>query len=184
MNSKFLIVIMFSLFSFFDSKGQSKIITLFDQYSFLLQNSFKFLENNKSFRLNLGEYINNYKGYDFNNGRMEYVICHPFLLNNDNDKVIVPVLQRIFDLRGYRMENVKFVSARKQASGWEFKLKKGHVLTYAYGERKEIPTFSDQEIMLRVVKSFIEDGYMKINSLKIRDKYFDNTSWYVFNGVK
>jgi hypothetical protein len=157
---------------------------LFEQYAYLLENSFKFSQEEKGTHLifRADEYIKSYKteNFDFLTTRLhrsEYIILQPFLLNNRRDKGIILVLTRDMDLNDTKVERVHFLSVKYADKKWELRFHEGYVRSFGY--EGNAVTLSDQEIFLRVLRNLIDNGYLKGNTCEINDNFFETDSRYV-----
>ncbi len=158
------------------SQGQSN--HLYEQYTLLLQQSQDFSAVHPTFLEMVTQYIANQKDYRFSDGRMEYMVCQPFLLSSQKDKVLVMVLKRSLDLNDRRTEYVRFISAQKTDKTWKLALDTVGTRSFSYAY-EENPTLSDQEITLRILRNLIDEGYMGKKDLKINDQFFQTSDWYV-----
>ena len=185
---KRILLVIMTLSWFCSCAGDKK--SLYQQYAFLLERSFDFVDadsHRQSFLEKLNYYLKNYKHpfeyrktdtFDFIHGRLESVILHPILLNNKEDKALVMVLTRGKTIDGKRIEEINFVSAIKSSMGWMFKVNNVSTLSYSYFE--DHPTASDQELALRALKQIISDGYFRGNQVdQISDDFFEKSDWYV-----
>lgn len=147
-------------------------------YFKLLDKSFEFLkqENNRHFKDTLQLYIDTCTEYNFSkNNRLESYMCQPIILNKKQDKAIVLVLSRIFNLANERSDNIHYVSAKYENNHWIFRVKKGHVDGFDY--HKNAPTLSDTEICIDILGRLVQYGYMKKGEID-SEKIF-NTDMYV-----
>lgn len=149
---------------------------LFEQYACLLSKSYKFLEkenNEVAFLDSLNSYLKNTSEYDFNDGRLEFIICQPFLLSMEENKSIILVLNRCLD-NGKKVERIKLISAKLIDKKWLFKVNKGYTRSFSY--EGDVPVLSDQEITLRLLRNLIDEEYLLKNSCEINESFFIN-SW-------
>ncbi len=125
----------------------------------------------------LENYISNYKGYDFYDGREDPSILKLVLLNEDKDKCMAFILTRTLDNADKRVEYVKFISGKYENDKWSFKLKKGWTFSSRYFN-EDIEALTDKRISEDVVRRFMLEGYLRSDI--IFDERLLESGYYVW----
>ncbi len=154
----------------------------FKQYAYLLSRSLEYDIENERFKYEVQEFIENHKedapGVDtlinpffHSNERDGPIILHPYLFNNAQDRVIIMILTKGVGLSGKPVESVHYVLGKKEDDKWTFRMKEAHVRGFHYEGGH--PLLSDTEMSLRILRTFINWGYMPVKEVKIHDKFFE-----------
>ena len=154
----------------------------FKQYAYLLRRSIEYDIENERFKYEVQEFVDTCTEYRFgtdrlvkpfisHSGRSVPIILHPYLFNNAQDRVIIMILTKDNDTEGDPVEEVRYVLGRKEDDTWTFRKKKAHVRGFRYEGGH--PLLSDTEMSLRILRTFINWGYMPVKEVKIHDKFFE-----------
>ncbi len=145
-----------------------------------------FTEENPGFLLDLKRYADTCNVASISSGMYtnfieqsrcnEYIIMTCFLLGNDNDRVIVPILKRDHTMSGKRMENINMISCRRINSNWHFAMDRVSTFSFSYAY-DSLVTASEVEIQIRHIRNIYELGFINETSPYLNQAIFDS-EWY------
>jgi len=111
------------------------------------------------------------KPFTINSVRGGSILLYPYFFNSKQDRVILMILNRKMTLSNKPVEKIRFVLGKKENDNWIFSIKKGYVRSFSY--ENAYPLLSDTDMSLRILRNFIDWGYMPLDEVKINDKFFD-----------
>lgn len=155
---------------------------IFEQFACMVHDWADYIHDqpDHDFMGDLVTFINNQEEVDYSGDRLQdYVILNPVLLDSSKKKAIVMILSRDIDLKGEKVEKVRFISGKNENISWYFKEVKGYIRRFIYKGQEF--TISEHEMFMRIFFNLLEAGYLKEGTCEVNDSFFENDRRYSFD---